>query len=85
MLEPIPVTKNGSDLIKASAAVSFIATVWVILRVYSRRMKGVDLHLEDYMIFGALVRNPRSWTSATFTNIRCSVLSLCYTCDDGYR
>ena len=34
--EPLTITKTGSDVIKSSVVVTFIASVWVLLRLYSR-------------------------------------------------
>jgi len=54
--ERLTITKTGADVIKANVVVTFIASIWVVLRLISRRMRKVGLHLEDYMIIGALVR-----------------------------
>ena len=32
-----------------------LAVVWVALRVYARRLKGISLMRDDYMVFAALV------------------------------
>jgi hypothetical protein len=87
--EPLTIAKAGSDVIKANVVVTLIASVWVFLRLCSRRMRKVEFQLEDYMILGALVSfdfnqfaEPGSPTNLLFHSI---VLSLRHSGINDFR
>jgi hypothetical protein len=51
----IPVSPGGTQVIITDALMLGLTTLWVGFRLYARRMKRMNLQLEDYMLLVALV------------------------------
>ena len=46
---------HGSGIVAGNLVVAILATVAVVLRIISRRLQGLSLEADDYLIFAALV------------------------------
>lgn len=55
----VPLAPGGVRLLSTSVVITFLATIWIGLRFYAHRIKGIGVQPEDYMAVVALVRSSR--------------------------
>lgn len=72
----VPLASGGVGLISASVVITVLATIWTGLRIAARRLKGIGIQPEDYMVIVALV----SVVESCADNIKILTLRrLCFT------
>jgi hypothetical protein len=54
-----PINANGIKVVILIGLFWTLSTVFVGLRFYARRMKSVDIMVEDWLVLGALVCYPK--------------------------
>lgn len=60
---PPVTTESGVALIVVAVIMPIIATVWTVLRIWTRRIRGLSPFLtEDVLCYLGLVRSPSSFT-----------------------
>lgn len=51
----VPLAPGGVVLVSVSVVITLLATIWTGLRILARRLKGIGVQPEDYMVIAALV------------------------------